>query len=404
MNILFVHQNFPGQFKHLAPHLVRAGHHVKALGMGGTGLPDVPLLRYGLQRGPGTDTHPLAKDFEAKVVRGEACALAAAQLRAQGFNPDIIIANPGWGESLFLRDIWPQARMLALLEFHYSATGLDVGFDPEFGGNTLASDARVRSKNASRLLVLDDMDWGLCPTEFQRSTLPAVYQPRSSVIFDGIDTQQVRPDAGASITLDGRTLRAGDEVITFVNRNLEPYRGYHRFMRALPDILRRRPEAVVVIVGGDGVSYGAAAPAGTSWKQIFLDEVREQLDISRVIFTGRLAYSDYLRVLQVSACHVYLTYPFVLGWSCVEALAAGALVVGSDTAPVREVIQHGENGLLVDFFDTAGLADTVVEVLAKPQQYAHLRQNARAQAVQRYDLASVCLPQQLQLLQRLLTG
>jgi glycosyltransferase involved in cell wall biosynthesis len=401
MNILFVHQNFPGQFKHLAPHLVRAGHNVKALGMSGSGLPEVPLLRYGLQRGPGTDTHPLAKDFEAKVVRGEACALAAAQLRAQGFHPDIIIANPGWGESLFLRDIWPRARMLALLEFHYSANGLDVGFDPEFGGNTLASDARVRSKNASRLLVLDDMDWGLCPTEFQRSTLPAVYQSRTSVIFDGIDTEQVRPDSAAHMTLGNRELRAGDETITFVNRNLEPYRGYHRFMRALPDILRKRPKAVAVIVGGDSVSYGAAAPAGTSWKQIFLDEVRDQLDLSRVIFTGRLSYTDYLRVLQVSACHVYLTYPFVLGWSCVEALAAGALVVGSDTGPVREVIQHGHNGLLVDFFDAQSLADAVVDVLAQPQQFTALRQTARAQAVERYDLASVCLPQQLALLQQL---
>jgi len=288
-----------------------------------------------------------------------------------------------------------------LLEFHYSANGLDVGFDPEFGGNTLASDARVRSKNASRLLVLDDMDWGLCPTEFQRSTLPAVYQSRTSVIFDGIDTQQVRPDSTAQITLGGRELRAGDEIITFVNRNLEPYRGYHRFMRALPDILRKRPKAVAVIVGGDGVSYGAAAPAGTSWKQIFLDEVRDQLDLSRVIFTGRMSYTDYLRVLQVSACHVYLTYPFVLGWSCVEALAAGALVVGSDTAPVREVIQHGHNGLLIDFFDAQSLADTVVDVLTQPLQFTALRQTARTQAVQRCDLAKVCLPEQLQLLQRL---
>ena len=400
MNILFVHQNFPGQFKHLAPYLKRAGHEVKALGLGGAGLPEVPLLRYALRRGPGTDTHPLASDFEAKVIRGEACALAAAQLRSQGLHPDLIISNPGWGESLFLRDIWPAARQLALLEFHYSATGLDVGFDPEFGGNTLASDARVRCKNASRLLVLDDMDWGLCPTEFQRSTIPAVYQPRTSVIFDGIDTAQVCPDASASLVVDGRTLRAGDEIITFVNRNLEPYRGYHRFMRALPDILRRRPKALVVIVGGDGVSYGASAPAGTSWKQLYLDEVRDQLDMSRVIYTGRMAYGDYLRLLQVSACHVYLTYPFVLGWSCVEALASGALVVGSQTAPVQEVIQHGVNGLLVDFFDTQALADQVVDVLDKPQQHTALRQAARVQAVQRYDLANVCLPQQLQLLQR----
>ncbi|TAK41297.1 MAG: glycosyltransferase [Betaproteobacteria bacterium] len=401
MNLLFVHQNFPGQFRHLAPHFARLGHAVKALGIDGAGLPGIEMQRYKPGRATSREAHPWAQEFETKVIRGEACAAAAQQLKAQGFVPDVIVANPGWGESLFLKDVWPQARMLALIEFYYAARGLDFDFDPEFHRQDLARHARLRAKNAHLLMALSDMDWGLCPTEFQRGTVPPEYRARTSVIFDGIDTNAVRPDPGAFVTVNGRTLRAGDEVLTFVNRNLEPYRGYHVFMRALPEILRRRPNAVALIVGGDGASYGAAAPEGKTWKQIFFDEVKDRLDASRVRFLGRLPYADYLRVLQVSACHVYLTYPFVLGWSCIEALAAGGLVVGSRTPPVEEAIRHGENGLLVDFFDTAALAATASDCLANPERHTALRTQARATAVERYDLASVCLPQQVRLIENL---
>jgi glycosyltransferase involved in cell wall biosynthesis len=253
-------------------------------------------------------------------------------------------------------------------------------------------------------MALDSMDWGMAPTRFQHSVMPRVYQNRISVVFDGIDTSVVRPDAAATLTLLGKTLRAGDEVLTFINRNLEPYRGYHRFMRALPRILRERPNVTVLIVGGDEVSYGAAAPPGKSWKQIFFDEVKDQIDASRVHFLGRVPYETYLKVLQVSACHVYFSYPFVLGWSCIEAMSAGCLVVGSTTAPVQEVIEHEKNGLLVDFFDTEALAESVIDVLARPASFAHLRIAARATAVARYDLATVCLPQQLQLIDKLAAG
>jgi glycosyltransferase involved in cell wall biosynthesis len=376
---------------------------VQALAIDGPGLPDIPMLRYKPGRATSRATHPWAQEFETKVIRGEACAAAALQLKAQGFTPQVILANPGWGESLFLKDVWPGAKMLALIEFFYSARGTDFDFDPEFHREDLARSARLRAKNAHLLLALADMDWGVCPTEFQRSTVPPEYRARTSVIFDGIDTNTVRPDPGAWVKVNGRTFRAGDEVITFVNRNLEPYRGYHVFMRALPGILRRRPNATVLIVGGDGVSYGASAPEGKTWKGIFLDEVKDRLDASRVFFLGRLAYADYLRVLQVSACHVYLTYPFVLGWSCVEALAAGALVVGSRTPPVEEAIRHGENGLLVDFFDRDGLADAVVECLADAGRCAPLRAKARATAIERYDLATVCLPQQVRLVTELVS-
>jgi len=401
LRLLFVHQNFPGQFKHLAPALAAMGHTVKAMAIDGPGLPNLDLVRYKPARGTSREIHPWAAEFETKVIRGEACAAAALKLKAEGFSPDVIVANPGWGESLFLKDVWPEARLLALIEFYYVARGLDYNFDPEFGGTDVARDARLRTKNAHMLLALEAMDWGVCPTQFQASTVPRTYRDRISVIFDGIDTGAVSPDASATLTVEGRTFRAGDEVLTFVNRNLEPYRGYHIFMRALPEILEKRPNAVALIVGGDEVSYGAAAPDGKTWKQIFHDEVKARLDASRVFFLGRVPYAQYLKVLQVSRCHVYLTYPFVLGWSCIEAMSAGCLVLGSRTPPVEEVIAHGKSGLLVDFFDVKALASTVIEALGRPERYVPLREAARRAAIERYDLRSICLPQQIALVERL---
>ena len=367
----------------------------------GPGLPGIEVVRYKPARSTSREIHPWAAEFETKIIRGEACAAAALRLKADGFMPDVIVANPGWGESLFLKDVWPGARLLALIEFYYAARGLDYDFDREFCRADMAREARLRVKNAHMLLTLEAMDWGVSPTRFQAGTVPRSYRDRVSVIFDGIDTTIVQPDSSAAIAVNGRTLRAGDEVLTFVNRNLEPYRGYHILMRALPEILEKRPNAVALIVGGDEVSYGAAAPNGKTWKQIFYDEVKARLDPNRVIFLGRIAYPQYLKVLQVSRCHVYLTYPFVLGWSCIEAMSAGCLVVGSRTPPVEEVIEHGKNGLLVDFFDVNALAAAVIDGLARPEQYAPLRAAARQTAIERYDLRSICLPQHIALIQRL---
>jgi glycosyltransferase involved in cell wall biosynthesis len=410
MKILFIHQNFPGQFRHVAPALAAAGHEVRALAITPRAqLPGVTTLRYGLERATTKGIHPLAAEFETKVIRGEACARAMLQLKVAGFEPDLIVAHPGWGESLFAKDVFSAARLLAFLEYHYGTPGGDVGFDPEFPQDPFEARARLRVKDANSLLAYHAMDWGLSPTQWQRSRVPEPWRERVSAIFDGIDTDLVAPDPSAalSITLaDGgtRSFRAGEEVLTFVNRNLEPYRGYHVFMRALPAIQRARPNAVTLIVGGDEVSYGAKPPPGTTWKQRFLDEVKDRLDMSRVFFLGRIPYPEFVTLLQVSACHVYLTYPFVLSWSCIEAMSAGALVVGSDTPPVREVIAHGENGLRVDFFDVDGLARTVADALAEPARFAPLRAAARRTAVERYDLKRVCLPRQLALIDALMSG
>lgn len=396
---LFIHQNFPGQFVHVAGELVRQGHTVVALGIKGRGLPGVRFIRYQPQPPARMSEVDAARDFETKIVRGLACAQAMEQLKAGGFRPDTVVAHPGWGESLFCKDVWPSARLLMFGEFFYSSQGADYNFDPEFARDSLGDRARLRLKNTVHLHALQASDAGYTPTQWQLGQLPQVYRDKFQVIFDGIDTRQVAPSTEAFVQLkrDNVRLSAGDEVITFVNRNLEPYRGFHVFMRALPEILRQRPNARCLIIGGDDVSYGAKPRQGGTWREVMLAEVGAQLPMERVHFLGNLAYADYLRVIQVSACHVYLTYPFVLSWSCLEAMSAGRIVVASATEPVREVIEHGVNGLLFDFFDTAALSAQVIDVLARPQHFNALGQRARQDVVERYDLRARCLPSQLKL-------
>jgi glycosyltransferase involved in cell wall biosynthesis len=255
------------------------------------------------------------------------------------------------------------------------------------------------------VLALEATDWSYSPTRWQRSSLPAAHQARTSVIFDGIDTAFITPAANAVFTLpDGRSVKQGDEVLTFVNRNMEPYRGFHVLMRALPAIQKARPDAITLIVGGDDVSYGAKPAGGGTWKDVMLKEVGEKLDMSRIAFLGRIPYGDYRTLLQVSRAHAYLTYPFVLSWSMLESLAAECLVVGSATPPVQEVLRNGENGLLVDFFDIEGWATTLSRALAKHKDYAPLRKAARAGVLADYDLRTVCLPRQLKLIEAVAAG
>jgi glycosyltransferase involved in cell wall biosynthesis len=397
---LFIHQNFPGQFVHVATELVRLGHEVVALGIQGRAIPGVKFLRYAPKAPARTSEVEAAIDFETKVVRGTACAQVMAKLKADGFTPDVIVAHPGWGESLFCKDVWPQVRLVMFAEFFYGTDDTDYSFDPEFTEDTVAARMRLRIKNSVHLHALHAADVVYAPTQWQASQLPAEYRAKVQVIFDGIDTTVVKPNPKASIHLQRENLKldAHSEVITFVNRNLEPYRGFHIFMRALPAILKARPHAHVLIIGRDEVSYGSAPKAGGTWREVMLTEVGTQLPMARVHFLGGLPYDDYLRVMQISTCHVYLTYPFVLSWSCVEAMSAGRVVVASRTGPVTEVIKHGQNGLLFDFFDVAALSRQVVEVLARPETFAALGVQARHTVIERYDLKTRCLPQLLKLI------
>lgn len=395
MKILFVHQNFPGQFPHLAPALQRRGHEVLALTTEANNRPSpVPVVKYRTPE-PVEMNSRLTQMYADVSERGLRAARAARQLRDEkGYVPDVIFGHSGWGETLFLKEIWPEARLLIYAEMMYRTTGLDTDFDPEFRRPDFDSRILTTARAAHLIQSMVQADAALAPTAFQAATFQPELRAKITVCHDGIDTTRVRPNPEARLAIPGTDLvfAPGDEVLSFVSRSLEPYRGYHILMRALPDVLAARPNAHVVIVGAEGQSYGGAPKDGSSWKQKFLEEQGDRIDPSRVHFLGRVPYETFLSLLQVSRCHAYLTYPFVLSWSLMEAMAAGCMIVGSDTAPVREVIRNGETGRLVDFFDLPAWSQTLIEALAEPGKFAAMRSAARRTIVERYDLHNHCLP------------
>ena len=403
MKLLLVHQNFPGQFKHLFPVLCKdPANEVVAFTMNDFVSPTGSrVVKYAAAKGTARDVHPWVAETETKVIRGDAAFKAALKLKHEGFYPDLILAHPGWGESLFLKDVWPKAKLLIYCEFHYAANDRDVGFDPEFPISDDAELCRVRMKNVNNLLHFESADGGFSPTHWQKSTFPEPFRSKIQVIHDGIDTTALKPKPDVVLKLGDKKISRDDEIITFVNRNLEPYRGYHIFMRALPEILRARPKARVLIVGSDGVSYGAKPPGNLTWKQTFLQEVKDEIDLSRVHFLGQIPYPQFIGLLQISTVHVYLTYPFVLSWSLLEAMACGCAIVASDTQPLREAIVHEKTGLLTPFFDARQLATSVCGLLENPEKRKALGEAARQFAVENYDLQSVCLPQMLALIKSL---
>jgi glycosyltransferase involved in cell wall biosynthesis len=405
VRVLLVHPNFPGQFRRIAGVLAKMpGVEVYGLGdstwmQGTTPVEGVRVAGYAAPATAAEGAHPYARKFDEAIRRGvqAAQALAVAK-KKEGIKPDVILTHPGWGDGFFLRDVFPDTRVIGLFEYYYNARGADVGFDPESPSRP-DDGPRLHALNAVQLLALQSCDEGFCPTHWQRSRFPSMWQERLAVMHEGIDTRQVVPDASATATLpDGTKLKAGDEVLTYVARNLEPYRGYHVFMRALPAILKARPQCRVLIVGGDGASYGPKLTAPMTYRQKYLDEVSAQLDMSRVHFAGRIPFNQYLKVLQISRLHVYLTYPFVLSWSMMEAMSAGCVVLASATPPVQEVVTDGENGLLFPFLSHEALAARAIDALANPGQYAALRANARATIAARYDFETVSKPAYLKLL------
>lgn len=406
VRILFLHQNFPGQFLHVAAYLQRQGGHdlVSIVPETNTRPRVIPTRTYHFDpKGLRTNVL-LARHHAEQTARGAAVATELLVLKREGFTPDLIVGHGGWGETLFVRDVWPDTRILLHAEFFYSAFDAEAGFDPEFAGTRHdLFPMQIRTRNTSYSLALLDADQGVAPTEWQASRFPTAFRRKITVAHEGIDTDLVRPWAAAVVRLkqSGQVLRPGDEVVTFVNRNLEPHRGFHVFMRSLPAILASRPRAQVIIVGGDETSYGPPPGGGRCWREVMLKELGDRLDMSRVHFVGRVTYTTLVRLLQVSAVHVYLTYPFVLSWSMLDAMSAGALVIGSRTPPVEEVISHGQNGLLVDFGDVGGLADVVAGVLGAPrEQFDQMRHAARATVQARYDLRQVALPAWLRLMSK----
>lgn len=405
VRILFAHRNFPGQYTHLVSHLAREGKH-ELVFLTQRETPPVPGIRTVVYRpalGSAQSPNAYVHNIEEAVLTAQAVWRQAKQLKEQGFQPDILIGHNGWGETLLLKDVFPKAPLLSYFEFFYRASGSDVNFDPEYPAPADLPPS-IGILNAVNLMGLAAADRGQVPTRWQRDQYPNRYHDMLSIVHEGVDTDLVKPDPDAAVSFksgDRGTLKYGDEVVTYVAQNLEPYRGFHTFMRSLPEILQRRPKAQVLVIGGDDVSYGSKLPNGETYRRRLLREVEGSLDLSRVHFLGQIRYELYLKTLQVSAAHVYLTYPFVLSWSMLEAMASGCVVIGSRTPPVEEVIRDGENGYLVDFFSPREVADLVCSALDDPEGTSDVRRCARQTVLDKYDMKTVCVPQLLELIEGL---
>ena len=397
MNVLFVHDCFPGHYPHLAAALADdPANRVVFLTRRREGeVPGVKPVTYAPTRAPHDNTHPYLRSTEAAVLNGQAVYRACRRLHRQGFKPDVICAHSGFGGSLYLKQAMPHVPMLGHFEWFYHGRDGDGDYlDASVATPDFVCAAWTR--NAQLLLDLAQCDLGICPTEFQLSRFPAAFRDRLQVLHEGIDVDWYRPATNAGLVLPTVDLSEATEIVTYAARGKEAYRGFPQFMRAAALLLTRRPGVHVVVAGGDDVHYGSKPPGGGSFREQMLAELPD-LDHGRLHFVGHLPREDYRRLLQASSVHVYLTVPFVLSWSLLEAMACGCLVVASDSPPVREVVDSGREGLLVDFFSPEAVARAVEEGLDHPTRMAALRRAARQRIEERFALSRL-LPRHLALI------
>lgn len=382
MQILFLHDNFPAQFGPIGEYLAAKGWEaVFGTARKDVRHPTIKTFNYAPHREITKGVHPYAGTFEKAVINGQAVARACFELKRKGYSPDVMVAHSGWGPGMFLKDVWPDARYVGYFEWYYQPNGADVAFMNE----APQSDdelCRTRSRNAPILADLAACDIGIVPTEWQRAQFPELFKERLVAMHDGILTDTYAPAPGATLKLEGLDLSGSNEIVTYVARGMEPYRGFPEFMAAMEIVMKRRPGAHVVIVGEDRVAYGKKLGEGDSFKKRALES--GQYDMKRLHFTGLLPRPAYLKVLQASSVHVYLTVPFVLSWSMMEAMSTGCLVVGSDTEPVRELIADGVNGRLAPFRAPEKIADVVCDVLERQEAHAVMRKAARDTILKTY--------------------
>ncbi|MBG0791365.1 MAG: glycosyltransferase [Desulfovibrionaceae bacterium] len=404
MRVLISHTNFPAQFRHIAEYLGRSKENQVVFA---TRTPRAEWVIPGVKKAVFTpaeakgEIHPPAHEQDAAMRHGAAMVRLCERLKRDGFVPDVILGHSGWGQTLFLRDVFPETPFVGYFEWYYNADSAEIAFDGR--ERTLTERARLRTRNTPILHDLASCRVGVTPTAWQRAQFPAEFRPKLMQVHDGINTRYFSPAEGGRLpagTLDlpDADLSGAEELVTYCARGLEPYRGFPDFYKSLPAVLDARPGCHVLIVGDDRVCYSPKLPDGETYKENARRLVK--LDESRVHFTNALPYGQYRQVLRASSAHVYLTWPFVLSWSMLEAMSCGCLVVGSDTEPVREVIRHRENGLLTDFNSPEKIAEATIDALENQADYAALRDRARQTILDGYCL-SRCLPVHLNLLARL---
>lgn len=394
-DVLFVHNNFPAQFGFIARKLAAEGHRVVAIASE-TGRPveGVRLVKWATKRGTTEGILTPAIRAEADLIRGGAAAQSALALRAEGFDPALIVGHPGWGETIYMREIFPEAKQIAYAEYFYRSRGGDVGFDPEFSPAREKDPHELYAKNAGMALAFAEADAIVAPTAFQASLLPPAFRARTHIIHEGVDTSAVKPHPSPRLTMGkGKVIDGSRPLVTLINRRLEPLRGFHIFTRALPKLMSAVPDADVIVIGADEAGgYGKPAEAGKTWGTQLFAEVAGRVDRDRIHFVGRVPHPLMIETLSLSSAHVYYTYPFVMSWSMLEAMATECLVLGSDTPPVRDAVTPGVDGILNDFFDVDALADAMIDACRHPEKFKPMRKAARETVLKRFDRATVCEP------------
>lgn len=385
MRILFLHDNFPAQFGVFGAYLAKNGWEVWfGTQRKDAALPGIKVFNYKPHRGVTENIHPYAVNFERAVLNGQSVARAGLALKRKGLVPDIVMAHSGWGPGLFVKDIWPDTKYVGYFEWYYRSDAPDVLHLSPSGDNAADSQLRARARNGAILMDLAACDAGLCPTGFQKDQFPACFDDKLAVMHDGIDTEYYAPDAQNRNDLPDIGVDYDDELITYVARGMEPYRGFPELMAALEIVLRERPQAHAVIVGQDRVAYGSQLPEGDSYKKRALEN--HDIDWKRVRFTGLLPRAQYRQILLVSSVHAYLTIPFVLSWSMLEAMSAGCAVVASDVAPVREIFRKDETSLRLTGLAPDAIARNIIALLESEE--ARRRQGAAARRLIERDYAA----------------
>ncbi len=382
MKILFSHQNYPAQFGAFGDYLARQGWDVTFFTGTDRNVSAGPCKLYRMKphREPTKGVHRFAKPLEQAMINGQAFANAAIQAREQGLEPDIVVAHSGWGSGTFAKAVWPNCKYVSYVEWYYR-------WPPEDSvlANSRSTDedgrAKALARNAPTMLDFAEADLVMCPTHFQASQFPDWLRERVTVMHDGVDTRYYAPAENVAFPVDD-AIPADAEVITYATRGMEPHRGFPEFMQAVALLQKSRPRLHAIIGGTDRVAYGPQLPEGQSWKQIMLEKL--ELDESRLHWPGLLPKEKWRTLLQSTDVHVYLSVPFVLSWSMIEAMSAACPLVVSDTSPVQEAIRGGDVARVVNHRDIEALAAAIASLLDDRELAGRLGQGARALAERKY--------------------
>jgi glycosyltransferase involved in cell wall biosynthesis len=402
MHVLFIHQNFPAQFGHIARHLIKqAGWTCSFVSQTPAGVVDgIKKITYTNRGGARESTHYCSRTFENAIWHAH--AVYDACKAHPDLRPDLIVGHSGFGSTLFLPELYAGVPIINYFEFFYHPHQSDMDFRPEFPPPEIDY-LRARARNAMLLLDLENCRHGYSPTHFQQQLFPEVYRPKIDVIFDGIETDIFRRLDNVPRQIAGRSIPASTRIVTYVSRGFESMRGFDIFMRVAERIYQQFSDVVFIVVGSRRVCYGGDEKHIKH--KTFYEHAMAQssYEMDKLIFTGLIPVSTLAQVFSLSDLHLYFTVPFVLSWSLMDALACGCTVLASNTAPVREVIENGKNGLLCDFFDVEGFASQAVEVLRDPGAFRHLGTCA-VDGIHRNYAIDVTLPRLTRLFEQATSG